>query len=84
MNHKTETEAMQDRIELLKAMHTIAKAFNDESDYEHWIICAVPDEPTEYDFEDIAESEEYTRECAEVFARIFRTSDLPDNLILCI
>lgn len=44
----------EETIEFLKAMHCIIKCLSDEGAYYTWIRGYVPDEPTEEDFETIA------------------------------
>lgn len=60
-----------DRVALLKKLHDIMLNMSDENAYFDWIIY-MPDEPTEEDFEDIAESRDYL-EYLEEFIEIFRT-----------
>lgn len=56
--------------EILKAMHLIMQNMNHEDAYLGWIVTGVPDEPTEFDFFDIAEDEEYRDEAFKTFARM--------------
>lgn len=57
------------RIEKLKAMHEMILNINDESYYMTWIYI-VPDCPSEYDFEDIAEDVEMYNEVEALFKRL--------------
>ena len=57
------------RIRKLKAMHEMVLNIDDENYYTTWIY-TVPDEPSEYDFEDIAEDVEFYNEVEELFKRL--------------
>lgn len=57
------------RIRKLKAMHEMVLNIDDENYYMTWIY-TVPDEPSEYDFEDIAEDVEFYNEVEELFKRL--------------
>lgn len=57
------------RIEKLKAMHNMMLNISDEDYYMTW-ICTIPDEPSEYDFEDIAEDVDMYNEVEELFKRL--------------
>ena len=57
---------MKERIKQLKAMHEIMKNSNDEDIYCAWIY-VVPDEPSESDFESIAEDDEAFKEVCNLF-----------------
>lgn len=58
------------RITQLKAMHKLMCNANDESIYMTWITCGMPDEPTEDDFEFIAEDDESYTDAFDLFARL--------------
>lgn len=58
------------RIEVLKAMHTIVTNMNDEYAYELWITEGMPDEPDEYDFQEVAR--EYFEETTAVFTNVIK------------
>jgi hypothetical protein len=58
------------RIAQLKAMHELMINANDEGIYMTWIICGVPDEPMEEDFEYIAEDDKAYEECFDLFAKL--------------
>ena len=58
---------LKDRIELLKAMHTIVTSMNHEGAYYNSWIYLVPDCPSEDDFADIAEDDDDMEECAKLF-----------------
>ena len=57
------------RIRKLKAMHEMVLNIDDENYYMNWIY-TVPDCPSEYDFEDIAEDVEMYNEVEELFKRL--------------
>ena len=62
---------MEDRINLLKAMHEIMIHMNNEDAYWRWVILGVPDEPSEDDFRFIASDKESFNECVEHFTKVF-------------
>jgi hypothetical protein len=62
----------ENRIEILKAMHTIMTYMNNENAYWSWVTLGVPDEPQEDDFESIAEDEDSFNEVAEHFTEVFK------------
>ena len=57
---------MEERIKQLKVMHEIMKNSSDEDIYCAWIY-VVPDEPSESDFESIAEDDEACEEVCNLF-----------------
>lgn len=57
------------RVRKLKAMHEMMLNINDEEYYFTWIY-TIPDEPSEEDFEDIAEDVETYNEVEELFKRL--------------
>ena len=57
------------RIRKLKAMHEMILNINDENYYMTWIY-TVPDEPSDNDFEDIAENIEMYNEVEALFKRL--------------
>ena len=59
------------RIRQLKAMHELMTLANDENIYMAWIY-TMPDEPSEEDFEDIAEDDEMYNECFDAFVRLIK------------
>lgn len=59
----------RDRICFVKSMNTIISTMNDESAYLSWIHL-VPDQATEDDFRDIAESEELFTMTTELFLEL--------------
>ena len=61
----------KDRIELLKAMHTIVCNFNHENAYMSWINL-VPDCPSEEDFVDMAEDDDDMDEAVKLFFALIK------------
>lgn len=61
---------MEERIEQLKVMHEVMKNSNDEDIYYAWIY-VVPDEPSESDFESIAEDNEAFEEVWQLFYNLY-------------
>lgn len=57
------------RIRKIKAMHEMVLNIDNEGYYMTWIY-TVPDEPTEEDFEDIAEDVEFYNEVESLFKRL--------------
>ena len=58
------------RIAQLKAMHEVMIHSNDERIYMIWVRNAVPDCPSEDDFEFIAENDDSYNETCDSFARL--------------
>lgn len=61
---------MEERIALLKVMHEVMKNSNDEDIYCAWIY-VVPDEPSESDFESIAEDDEVFEGVWQLFYNLY-------------
>lgn len=61
---------MEERIEQLKVMHEIMKNSSDEDIYCAWIY-VVPDEPSESDFESIAEDDDSFEEVFSLFYDLY-------------
>ena len=60
----------EQRIELLKRMNQYIIDLGDEEVYDTWFSCGVPDEPTEDDYEFIADNiEEWVYVC-QLFGRL--------------
>ena len=57
---------MRERYEIMKAMHTLIRAMNDEGAYCSWIY-TVPDGATDDDLWDIAEDDELFAEACTAF-----------------
>lgn len=66
------------REKLLKDMHQYIIEIGDEDIYIDWVTLAVPDEPTEEDFESIAEDDEMWIKTCELFG-ILSESDIKNN-----
>lgn len=69
----SEEKKIKERLEVLRAMNTIAKFFNHEDAYLNWICGAVPDQADEDDLESIAEDEEMFSDAVDVFKFIWKT-----------
>lgn len=65
----SKTTTINNRIEVLKAMHLIMQSMNNEEAYWYWATYAVPDEPSEDDFESIAENKDEFDDCVNTFRR---------------
>lgn len=61
---------MEERIKQLKAMHETMKNSSDEDIYCAWIY-VMPDEPSESDFESIAEDDEAFEEVCNLFYDLY-------------
>ena len=70
MNLLNKTNYKPTRVAQLKAMHDGMLNVNDEELYMTWIALGVPDEPTEDDFEWIAENDESYNECFDLFVEL--------------
>ena len=57
------------RVAQLKAMHELMINANDEGIYMTWIY-VMPDEPSEEDFEYIAESDDEYNHCFDLFVKL--------------
>lgn len=57
--------------QLLRDMHNMMLHMNDEDAYMHWITLGVPDEPSDDDFESIAEDEEEFNEVVNWWYKIY-------------
>lgn len=71
---------MKRRFEIVKAMHSIICAMNNEEAYFRWIYI-VPDEADEEDLRDIAASDELFADAVSAFKRIF-TAYKDDGLFI--
>ena len=58
------------RIEQLEFMHRLMMKANDENLYMRWITIGPPDDPSEDDFEFIAENDERYSECCDLFIEL--------------
>lgn len=60
------------RIEILKAMHRLVQAMNDEEAYMTWVYC-IPDGADDAELEDIAlHDEEIFRDACNLFNRLVK------------
>ena len=67
---KAEHNKLRKRVRLLKEMDRIMRNSNDENAFADWIELGIPDEPTEYDYIDIAVGDESYFETLEIFTGI--------------
>ena len=62
----------RDRIEILKSMHRLVQAMNDEEAYMAWVYC-IPDGADDAELEDIALHDEETfRDACNLFNRLVK------------
>lgn len=61
------------RLIILKNCHKTMMNFNNEDAYFEWIVCGVPDCPTEDDFIDICSDDKAYKECLILFNKIFKS-----------
>lgn len=60
-----------ERLLAIQKMHQDIIDLGDEELYMVWIMM-VPDEPSEWDFVDIAEDEEFFEECVTLYKRLMK------------
>lgn len=72
------SELTKIRIDLLKQMHKYIIEIGDEEIYLDWVTLAVPDEPSDGDYEFIAESDEEWTDVCEVFGKLTK-ADYEEN-----
>ena len=60
------------RKSLLKDMHNYVFQLGDESYYEWWTQYGVPDEPTEEDYDFIAEENDLWDDAVDIFSKIVK------------
>lgn len=65
----------EQRIELLKGMNRYVIDMGDEEIYEAWFTLGVPDEPTEDDYESIAEDLDHWVFICNIFGAIVKKYD---------
>lgn len=58
------------RMEQLELMHCLMMKANDENLYMRWVTIGPPDDPSEDDFEFIAEDDERYNECCDLFIKL--------------
>ena len=62
----------QERVDILKAMHRLVRAMNDEEAYMAWVYC-IPDDADDAELEDIAlHDEEIFRAACNLFNRLVK------------
>ncbi len=61
----------------LQLMHELMREANDENLYDYWIRYAVPDEPSDSDFDSIAQDEDAFNECFKLFQKLIADTDYP-------
>lgn len=66
----TREELIKTRIALLKQMNKYIIDLGDEEIWLHWISVGVPDEPSENDYEFIAENEDEWIDTCKVFGQL--------------
>ena len=72
MNHLTK-EIKKEREKVVRSMHTLILELNNEGAYEEWISVAVPDCPSDEDYEFIAEDEDCFVTTVNAFKHIWKT-----------
>lgn len=65
----------EQRIELLQGMHQYIIDLGDEEVYDAWFSLGVPDEPTDDDFEFIADNIEEWVSICQLFGRLIKEYD---------
>lgn len=63
------------RIDQLKAMNEFVCSANDETLFCEWIEQAIPDEPSESDYEFIASDDVLYNDCVNLFKKIVNEND---------
>lgn len=63
---------MRERYEIMKAMHIIVQAMNNEDAYMKWIL-TVPDEASDEELFEIAEDEELFADACSAFKSVMKT-----------
>ena len=71
----THEELIKTRITLLKQMNEYIINLGDEEIWMHWIYVGVPDEPSEDDYEFIAENEEEWLDVCKIFGQLVKKED---------
>lgn len=61
----------------LQLMHELMREANDEDLYDCWIRYAVPDEPSDLDFDSIAQDKDAFNECLKLFQKLIADPDYP-------
>ena len=66
------SEMIKTKMNLLQQMHNFILNIGDEEIYEEWVTSCVPDEPSEDDYEFIANDEILWNEITEKFIQIIK------------
>ena len=66
----THNDLIQLRIKLLKEMNTYIIEMGDEEIWMDWITLGVPDEPSEDDYEFIAENDDEWNDVCDLFGKL--------------
>ena len=66
------SKMIKTRMNLLQQMHNFILSIGDEEIYEEWVTFCVPDEPSEDDYEFIANDEILWNEITEKFIQIIK------------
>lgn len=67
---------VENNIELLRAMDTVVRYLNDGEAIGPWLMCGVPDEASDEDYEDIAEDDEMMDAACAAFGRVMRRASV--------
>lgn len=59
-----------ERVRVLKDMHNMMIHMNNEDAYMDWIVLGMPDCPSEWDFVEVAQSNEQFEEITEWFSKV--------------
>lgn len=65
-------DVINSRIAVLKAMDNAVRNMNDEVVFDTWLMCGVPDDAREEDYEGIASNHEDYIDIARLFAKIVK------------
>lgn len=71
----TKTELIKLRKELLKQMNKYIIEIGDEEIWMDWITLGVPDEPSEDDYDFIAETDDEWNSVCELFGKLVREDE---------
>lgn len=66
----THEELVQARIKMLKQMNTYIIEMGDKEIWMNWITLGVPDEPSEDDYEFIAENDDEWNDICDLFGKL--------------
>lgn len=66
------SEMIKTKMNLLQQMHNFILNIGDEEIYEEWVTFCIPDEPSEDDYEFIANDETLWNEITEKFIQIIK------------